>query len=85
MMTRDESECLGACYIYPSDRLGYDVMAFYWVRSDRLAGGLEELLSSAFRSWLKEEWPFRSVAFPGRDIPWQEWSSLPASFTFDSA
>jgi hypothetical protein len=76
MMRYDGSECLGAVYIYPSDRQGYDVMAYYWVRADRLAEGLEEALGEAFRKWLRDAWPFRSVAFPGRDIAWTEWESL---------
>ena len=78
VMVPDESQCLGCSYIYPSDRRGYDVMAAYWARGDRLSDGLEESLGLAFRDWLKSDWPFREVAFPGRDIPWDKWMALPA-------
>ena len=53
-------------------------MAAYWARGDRLSDGLEESLGLAFRGWLKSDWPFREVAFPGRDIPWDKWMVLPA-------
>jgi hypothetical protein len=79
VMVPDESHCLGCCYIDPSDRQGYDVMASYWVRGDRLSDGLDAKLGQAFRDWLKRDGPFRKVAFPGRDIPWDEWIALPAN------
>jgi len=78
VMAPDESQCLGCCYIEPSDRLGYEVLAWYWARGDRVSGGLEERLGKTFRGWLKRDWPFREVAFPGRDITWDEWMALPA-------
>jgi hypothetical protein len=27
------------------------------------------------RGWLRDAWPFKRVAFPGRDISWDEWRS----------
>jgi len=80
VMATDESECLGCCYIDPSDRLGYDVVAWYWGRGDRLSSGLEEKIGRAFRDWLKRDWPFGHVAFPGRDIPWDKWLSLESTW-----
>ena len=76
VMAPDESHCLGCCYIYPSDRQGYDAAAFYWGRGDRLQEGLEERIGLAFRAWLKRRWPFKMVAFPGRDISWETWGGL---------
>ena len=29
------------------------------------------------KDWLSEEWWFDAVAFPGRQLSWQEWESLP--------
>jgi hypothetical protein len=78
VMAPDESECLGCCYILPSDKVGYDAMAFYWARTSALASGLEERLGAAFRAWVAKDWPFAHVAYPGRDIPWSEWLSKPA-------
>ncbi len=76
VMAPDEAECLGCCYIYPSDKAGFDAMAFYWVRESAAAGGLDERLGAAFRGWIARSWPFRRVAFPGRDIAWREWLAL---------
>lgn len=82
VMTSDEAECLGCCYINPSDRLGYDVAAWYWARGDRLSSGLEEKIGLAFRDWLKRDWPFKRVAYPGRDISWDEWQQLAPAWSF---
>jgi len=79
VMSNDESQCLGCCYIYPSDKQGFEVMAFYWARGDEWGRGPDERLGKAFRDWLKRDWPFRSIAFPGRDIPWSEWERLPVA------
>jgi hypothetical protein len=68
VMTPDGSICLGCCYINPSDLPEFDVAAFYWVRSSHKH--LEDALSSTFRRFLAEEWPFSNVAFPGRDHGW---------------
>lgn len=78
VMAPDESECLGCCYIDPSLRVGYDVHAWYWGRGDRMASGLEEKIGRAFRDWLKTDWPFSKVGFPGRDISWDAWDALEA-------
>ncbi len=68
VMNDDESRCLGCCYVYPSDRPAFDAMAFYWAREK----DLDEGLGAAFRANLKK-WPLRRVAFPGRDIAWDQW------------
>jgi len=31
------------------------------------------LLYKYTRSWLKEDWPFKNAAYPGREIPWKDW------------
>jgi hypothetical protein len=77
VMAPDESECLGCCYILPSDKAGYDAMVFYWARTSVLATGLEERLGAAFRAWVAKDWPFAEVAYPGRDIPWSDWLGKP--------
>jgi hypothetical protein len=76
VMAPDEAVCLGCCYIYPSEKTGYDAKAYWWVRTSAVAGGLDEKLGAAFRHWLSSAWPFKRVAFPGRDIAWDAWNSL---------
>ena len=77
VMSPDEFQCLGCCYIDPSDRVGHDASCWYWGRGDLLATGLEERIGQAFRDWLKRDWPFKHVAFPGRDMSWETWEQLP--------
>ena len=42
-----------------------------------LRKGLDDKLFSAVKIWLSEEWWFTTVAFPGRQLSWQEWEALP--------
>ena len=66
VLSPNEEECLGCCYIYPSDKPENDVQAFYWIRKERLADGLEERLGIVFTEWLKKDWPFNNIGFPMR-------------------
>jgi hypothetical protein len=83
VMSPDEAECLGCCYIVPSDKAGYDAAAFYWARTSVIASGFEDRLGAAFRAWIAKDWPFGRVAYPGRDIPWNDWPASPARATYD--
>jgi hypothetical protein len=73
MMSPDESQCLGCVYLYATAITGFDAEAFCWVRASH-AASLEGPLLQAVRSWLKSAWPFKAVAFPGRD---QRWPAAP--------
>ncbi len=75
-MSADESMCLGCAYFFPSNVAAYDALAFYWVRTGPGAAARDSELGRQLRDWLKRDWPFRTVAFPGRDIPWPEWTRL---------
>jgi hypothetical protein len=70
--------CLGCAYLYPSDRAGFDGMAFYWARA--FDADLDRRLGAAFRGALSS-WPLRKIAFPGRDIPWADWQARPQAHT----
>src|SRR4030095_4000054 len=75
MMSPNEAICLGACYIYPSEKTNFDAKAFWWVRTSALADGFDERLGNTFRDWLRDCGPSNRVASPGRDISWDEWRS----------
>lgn len=77
VMSLDESRCLGCVYIDPSEKAGYDARVVLWVRKSEMENGLDDRLYSTVRRWLSEEWWFASVAFPGRQMGWEEWESLP--------
>ncbi len=77
VMSLDESRCLGCVYVDPSEKAGYDAKVILWVRQSEIRKGLDEKLFSAVKIWLSEEWWFTTVAFPRRQMSWQEWESLP--------
>lgn len=72
----DESRVLGCVYIYPSRKRGFDAEVYFWARESELANGLETELGEALRCWFEYHWPFARVAFPGKEIPWEEWDEL---------
>jgi hypothetical protein len=77
VVTPSESMVLGCVYVNPTPRRGYDAAVYLWARQSELAGGLETRLYDAVKAWIAKEWPFRAVAFPGRDIDWETWRAIP--------
>lgn len=67
VMSLDERRLLGCVYIDPPEDAGFDAEVSYWARRD--GPELEEELGRVVRRWVSEEWPFKRVAFPGRDEP----------------
>jgi hypothetical protein len=72
----DESKCLGCMYIFPTDKSGYDAEVYMWVRKSEYDKGLDPVLSKAVKRWIQEKWPFKKVAYPGREIDWETWKKL---------
>lgn len=66
VMNRDESECLGCLYIYPSLSDEFEVDVYMWVRKSEYDKGLDPVLFSTVRSWLETSWPFKRLRYPGR-------------------
>jgi hypothetical protein len=77
VVTPSESRVVGCVYINPTRKRGYDAAVYLWARQSELAGGLEDRLYAAVREWLAADWPFENAAFPGRDVPWDEWREIP--------
>jgi hypothetical protein len=73
----DESRVLGCVYINPTRKRGYDASISMWARQSELASGLEDRLVAAVKDWIAKEWPFKSVAYPGRGIDRDAFRSLP--------
>lgn len=73
VMAPDESQCLGCVYIYPSFRPEFEAEVYLWVRKSVLEAGLDPILFNTIKEWLSSDWPFNVVAFPGRDIAWEDW------------
>jgi hypothetical protein len=76
VMNIKESKCLGCVYIDPTHKIGYDAEVYLWVRESEFNDGLDPVLYDTVKNWVKEEWPFNKVAYPGRDIDWTTWESL---------
>jgi hypothetical protein len=77
MVAPDESEVLGCVYFYPTDREGYDVEVFLWVRESDAATDLDKDLFDVVQRWLASDWPFENPVYPGRTISWEQWDWLP--------
>ena len=77
VVTPSGAMVIGCVYVEPTHKRGYDAVVFLWARESELAGGLETRLYAAVKSWIAKEWPFKTVAFPGRDIAWDAWRSIP--------
>lgn len=73
VMNLDESECLGCVYIEPSSNVNYEAMVFLWVRQSQVEQGLDAHLFESVKSWMLAEWPFKSIAYPGREFSWDDW------------
>jgi hypothetical protein len=69
VMSLDEAQCLGCLYINPTRLPGYDAEAFCWIRASH-AAVLDAKLYEALRAWIETAWPFKAVAYPGRDLSW---------------
>ena len=73
IFTADGTEEVGCLYLSSTDRRGYDVEVSFWFVAAMSRRGADERFPAFVRAWLAAKWPFRSPAFPGREIPWDEW------------
>ena len=76
VMNTEETQCLGCVYIDPTHKIGYDAEVYLWVRESEIENGLNSILYDALKKWIEKEWPFKNVAYPGREIDWTTWKSL---------
>ncbi len=77
VMNLSESRCLGCVYIYPARKKGYDAEVYLWVRKSEFKKGLDSELFFHVNRWMGEKWPFKNIAYPGREINWNIWEKLP--------
>jgi len=77
VVTPSETRVIGCVYIVPTRKKGHDAEVYLWARQSELAGGLEDRLYAAVRDWLAKEWPFKTAAFPGKDVSWEAWKAIP--------
>ncbi|MEX2301947.1 MAG: hypothetical protein WD733_13480 [Bryobacterales bacterium] len=77
VLTVDGSRERGCVYVRPAGKPGYDAAVQLWVTKAEFDDGFDELLYSWTIEWIDSEWPFETVAYPGRNISWAEWEALP--------
>lgn len=79
VLSSDGATVVGCVYINPTRKVGYDAEVMLWARESALGDPADRALEAAVRSWVATGWPFAKPAFPGRDIAWDEWNSLPTA------
>ncbi len=73
VLTPAKDKCIGCVYIDPCKTGEFDCVVYLWVRDDGIK--FDNELYKTVRDWLSNYWPFKTIAFPGRDISWQKWKS----------
>ena len=78
VLTPDGKRERGCVYVAPSPVPGYDAVVRIWVTKAEYDAGFDKQLESWAHQWIAAKWPFRKVAWPGRDIDWATWDALAA-------
>ena len=69
VVSLDETKVLGCLYINPCppEVNGPDATVHMWVRQTEYDKGLDKVLFDTVKDWIKTDWPFRKVIYPGRE------------------
>jgi len=81
VLTPDGSRERGCVYVYPSTVEGYDAVVRMWVTKAEYDAGFDAELYEWATRWIRTDWPFRRVAYPGRAMDWSTWDSIVAANT----
>ena len=76
VLTPEEDYELGCVYITPSWKVGFDADVVIWVRDDVNNPKLDSALFEFSQAWVERDWPFATVAYPGRTQSWEQWATL---------
>lgn len=76
VVSPDETEVIGCLYINPTTKGDYEARISMWIRTSMLDKGLDSILFNSVKEWIEKDWPFKKVAYPGREISWEDWKSL---------
>jgi hypothetical protein len=72
MLSHDQQQCLGCLYLYPSASKQHDAEAYLWTHIN-LSAERARLAEEEVIDWVTRHWPFKTVAWPGRFIPFGQW------------
>ncbi len=78
VLTPDGRRELGCVYVSPSTAQGYDAVVRLWVTKAEYDAGFDAELYAWVTHWVKTDWPFKAVAYPGRAIKWSAWDAIVA-------
>lgn len=76
VLTPDGSREMGSVYIRPSPVAGYDAAVSFWTTKADYDAGFDAQLYDWVQQWITQDWPFETVAYPGRAIDWQSWDAM---------
>jgi hypothetical protein len=79
VLTPDGRRERGSVYITPSPVPGYDAVVRLWVTKADYDAGFDAALYTWVAAWVRKDWPFRNVAYPGRSIDWATWDKMVAA------
>ena len=79
MLTPDGRRERGSVYLSPSPVPGYDALVRLWVTKAEYDAGFDAELYAWVVDWVRKDWPFRKVAYPGRSIDWATWDEAVAA------
>ncbi len=72
ILSPDEASYDGCLYIRPTNNPErYDACIEFWFKSSKRE--LEATFLPVVKTWLLGVWGFKSLAFPGREIPWDSY------------
>ena len=77
ILSPDESIELGCVYVSPTPKADFDAEVVIWVRDEDNNKALDEAVYSFVQDWVRDVWPLKNPAFPGRRESWETWGSLP--------
>ncbi len=85
ILTSSGDRVLGTVYIDPSRVAKFDCEVQFWLRDDSLE--LDTEVYESISNWMFSCWNFNNIAFPGRNISWQEWNLLldESGYVYDEA
>lgn len=79
VLTADGGRERGSVYVSPSPVAGYDAVVRMWVTKAEYDAGFDAKLYAWVTNWVRKEWPFKKVAYPGRAIEWATWDAMVAA------
>ena len=73
----DGSYEMGCLYVFPTIKAGYEAQVSTWTRKSEADKGFDAALFAFAKQWVESDWPLSKIAYPGREVSWVDWATLP--------